>query len=96
MNTEVEKGIWKDEIIERQYYGDIISDYRKRQNSGEVNDNINIAMSVSIIADPFANNNCASMVYAEIMGSRWRITDIQIQFPRLLLTIGGVYNGNTP
>lgn len=95
ISTEVEKGVWVEEVVERPYYGDAFRDYRKRQNSGGINDNINIANTISIVADPFAVNNCSTMLYAEFMGSRWKVTDIQVQFPRLLLSIGGVYNGHT-
>ena len=93
ISAETEPGIWENTIIERNYFGDMISDRRKRQNSGEVNDNINLANVISIIADPFAYQNCSNMAYVEIMGSKWKITDIEIQSPRLLLTVGGVYNG---
>lgn len=95
VTAETEPGLWEDTIVEREYYGDMISDRRKRQTSGEVNDNINLANVISIIADPFAYENCSSMVYAEIMGAKWKITDIEVQYPRLILTIGGVYNGDS-
>lgn len=92
---ETEPGVWKDTIVARDYYGDLISDKYMRQLSGNVNDDINLTSVISIIADPFAYENCSHMAYAEIMGARWKITDIDIKPPRLNLTIGGVYNGNT-
>lgn len=92
---ETEPGVWEDTIIEKNYYGDLISDKRKRQSSGNVNDNINLANVISIIADPFAIENCSHMAYAEIMGAKWKITEVEVQYPKLILTIGGVYNGNT-
>lgn len=95
VTAETEPGLWEDTIVEREYYGDMISDRRKRQTSGEVNDNINLANVISIIADPFAYENCSRMVYAEIMGAKWKIIDIEVQYPRLILTIGGVYNGDS-
>ena len=95
VTAETEPGLWEDAIVEHEYYGDMISDRRKRQTSGEVNDNINLANVISIIADPFAYENCSRMVYAEIMGAKWKITDIEVQYPRLILTIGGVYNGDS-
>ena len=93
ITKETEPGLWEPKIIERTYYGDIISDLRKRQNSGEVNDNINLSNVISIVADPFVIQNCSLMAYVEIMGAKWKITDVDIQYPRLTLTIGGVYNG---
>ena len=95
VTAETEPGLWEDTIVEREYYGDMISDRRKRQTSGEVNDNINLANVINIIADPFAYENCSRMVYADIMGAKWKITDIEVQYPRLILTIGGVYNGDS-
>lgn len=92
---ETEPGVWEDTIVVRDYYGDLTSDRRKRQSSGNVNDDINLANVISIIADPFAIENCSHMAYAEIMGAKWKITEVEVQYPRLILTIGGVYNENT-
>ena len=92
---ETEPGVWEDTIVTRDCYGDLISDKYRRQSSGNVNDDINLTSVISIIADPFAYENCSHMAYAEIMGARWKITDIDVHPPRLNLTIGGVYNGNT-
>lgn len=91
--VETEPGIWEEQIIVKPYFGDVMSNRWKRQNSGEVNDNVNISTIISILADAFANENCSEMVYAEYMGTKWKITDIEPQYPRLLLTLGGVYNG---
>lgn len=96
IQKESEPGIWEDEIIERDYYGDLLTDNRKRQTNNNVLDEITLSNMVSIIADPFAYNNCSCMAYAEIMGARWKISEVEVKPPRLNLTIGGVYNGNTP
>lgn len=94
VTAETEPGIWEEQIVERDYYGDITSDRRKRQNSQGVNDDLSLSNVISIIADPFAYENCSHMAYTEIMGTKWKISDIEVQYPRLILTIGGVYNGN--
>lgn len=91
---ERESGIWDDEIVSYSYCGDLIVDRRKRQSSGKVNDDINIANTISFVADPFAIENCSNMVYVEFSGNKWKITDVEVQYPRLLLSVGGVYNGN--
>ena len=96
IQEESEPGIWEEEIVERDYYGDLLADNRKRQTNSNVLDEITLSNMVSIIADPFAYNNCSCMAYAEIMGARWKITEVEVKPPRLNLTIGGVYNGNTP
>ena len=91
ITEETEPGIWEETIVEREYYGDMTSDRRKRQNSGEVNDDINLANVISIVADPFAYQNCSNITYVEIMGSKWKVSDVEVQRPRLILTVGGVY-----
>ena len=96
--TETSPGIWESGgVVEHEYYGDIISDRRKRQNFGEINDTLNLADVVSILADPFAYDNCSRIVYVEIMGTRWKVTEIDpSQRPRLILTVGGEWYGDTP
>lgn len=94
ITAETEPGIWENTIVEREYYGDMISDRYKRHNSGEVNDNISLANTISIIADPFAYQNCAHITYVEYLGAKWKVSDIDAsQRPRLILTMGEVYNG---
>ena len=85
-------GIYEEKIIENQYFGDVIRNSRRLQERSKVNDDINISNQISIIADPFANNNFHAMRYVEFMGAKWKITDVEVQYPRLLLTIGGLYN----
>lgn len=92
-SVEVEPGYWEEQIIEKQYTGDVIMHSVKRQNSEGVNQNINISSSISIIANPFANKHCSEMTYITYMGAKWKITDITPEFPRLKLTIGDLYNG---
>ena len=94
INTvEVEPGIWEEQIVERPYYGDLTRNTSRYQTSGGVNDNINVNNNISIVADPYANENFQHMRYAEFMGTKWKITNVEIQYPRIILTIGGVYNG---
>lgn len=92
-NVEAKPGFWVEEITERSYYGDSYRNTRLLQNSGDINDNINIGNQISIIADPYANHNFHAMRYVEFMGSNWKITNVEVQFPRLILTIGGLYHG---
>ena len=91
--VETEPGIWIDDIFEYTYYGDIIRNTRSLQPSGGVNDNINVSNSISIIADPYAMKTFHSIRYVEFMGTKWKVTNVEVQYPRLILTIGGVYNG---
>lgn len=90
---ETKPGVWKEQITERMYFGDLTRNTRKLQSTDQLNDDINVANEVSIVADPFANENFHSMKYVEFMGAKWKITSVEVQYPRLILTVGGVYNG---
>lgn len=93
-NIEYEPGCWEPSIVERHYYGDLVRNVSKRQNSGEVNDNINISNNFSIVADPYANNNLHAMCYIEYLGTKWKVENVEVQFPRLVITVGGLWNEN--
>ena len=94
--VEKEPGIWVEQITERPYYGELGRNTRRLQSSGSVNDNVNVVNEISIIADPYANQNFHCMRYVEFMGARRKIETVDVQYPRLVLTIGGVYNGESP
>lgn len=95
VTEEVEPGIYKEKITERYYYGDLIRNSRRLESSTTVNDNINISNEISIVADPFADLNLYAMRYIEFKGARWKVNNVSVQPPRLILTIGGLYNGPT-
>ena len=86
-------GIWVETITERSYYGDVIRNSRRLESAGQVNDNVVVSNQISIVADPFANQNFHAIRYAEFMGAKWKITNVEVQYPRLILTLGGIYNG---
>ena len=91
--VETKPGVWVDQIKPRAYFGDVTRNTRMLQSSGQVNDNINVSNLISIVADPYANQNFHSIRYAEYMGTKWKVTNVDVQYPRLILTLGGVYNG---
>lgn len=93
ITKETSPGVWKPSIVERMYSGDLVRNTtRKLESSGEVNDNITISNDISIVADQFAIENFGSMIYAEFMGTKWKISSVEVQYPRLLLSLGGVCN----
>lgn len=85
-------GNWTEHITERTYYGDLIRNSRKLQSSGNQNDNIVISNEISIVADPFAKENFHAIRYAEYMGTKWKVSSVDVQYPRLTLSLGEVYN----
>ena len=90
--AETAPGVWEESITVREYYGDIIRNSRRLQSGDKVNDDLNISNQLSIVSDPYGNENFHAMRYAEFMGAKWKVTDVEVQYPRLLLTLGGVYN----
>lgn len=91
---EVTPGDWQPIKTERQYYGDVLrNSSRWSTSSDSTNDDLNISNQISIVADEFAYHNSHLMKYVEFMGVNWKITNVEVGRPRLILTIGGVYNG---
>jgi hypothetical protein len=93
--SETAPGVWTEGITERTYSGDVVRNSKRWQSGESLNDNLTVNNEISIIADPFAFSNFHTMKYIKWMGGSWKITNIDIQRPRLRLTIGGIYNGET-
>jgi hypothetical protein len=91
--VETKPGVWDEQIVERKYYGDVIRNTRRLQSADKTTDDINVSNVISIVADPYAVNNFHSIRYAEFMGAKWKVSDVDVQHPRLSLTLGGLYNG---
>lgn len=90
--VETSPSVFNEKVIERPYYGDIGRDTRRLQTSDKVNDDITISNQLSIVSDPYACDNFHSMRYATYLGTKWKITDVEVQFPRLILSLGSEYN----
>lgn len=89
---EIVPGVYKPQVVSRQYSGDAIELSSRWQNSQNQNDNLTLDVKISIIADPFAYENFAHIVYVEYMNSKWKVTSAKPNYPRIELTVGGVYN----
>lgn len=90
--VETAPGVWEEAITERNYYGDVKKLSRRLQQTETLNDNITINHEISIVADPYAYENFHTMRYVKWMGASWKVTTVDVQRPRLNLTIGGIYN----
>lgn len=90
---EVKPGVWDEVITERLYFGDVNKLSRRLRTDDKVIDNINISNEISILADPFAYENFSTIKYVEYMGAKWKVTNVEVKFPRLTLVTGGIYNG---
>lgn len=90
--VEVRPGVWEEQIIEKHYRGDVLRNTRRLQSTDKINDDVNISNEISIVADPFANGNFHSIRYVKIFDAKWKVTNVDVQNPRLILTLGGLYN----
>ena len=97
VSTEVPEGsgIWKDVVNEKNYRGEVSRNIKRWDGNQYLNDNLNINNTISIIADPYASNNLFSIRYVKWMGSYWKVSSAEVQYPRIVLNLGGVYNGPT-
>ena len=93
LDVETQPGVWTPDITEKNYYGDIVRDNRKIVDNSQINDSLNISNNISVVSNSFMLENMAFMKYITFMKSKWNITSVDIKPPRLILTIGGLYNG---
>lgn len=91
--VEVQPGVWSQVITERSYFGDSMRNSRTLQGSNQVIDNISVNSQISIVADPYAYHNFHTMIYVEFMENLWKVATVDVQSPRLVLTLGGIYTG---
>lgn len=97
VSQETSAGVFTDSITEKYYRGDIVQDVRRREPaSDQINDNINVSNRISIIGDRYSLEYFSAIRYVTWMNVRWKVTNIEINSPRIILTIGGVYNGPSP
>lgn len=89
-------GVWEPVIVQKQYYGEILRNTRRLESSDKVNHDVNISNRISIVADPYARENFHQMRWVEFMGAKWVITDVEVEYPRLILSVGGLYTEEEP
>lgn len=91
-DTETAPGVWEVQSVERPYSGDVLQNFMRYETSQYLNDNITVSNQISIIGDPYAYKNFHTIKYIWYMGARWKVMNVDVKHPRLILTIGGVYN----
>lgn len=91
---ETSNGVWEDVIEERPYRGDVLQSYRYWEDAStnnQLNDNLMISNRISIVSDPYAVQNLYKMKYLVWNKTKWKITGADVQYPRVILTISGVW-----
>ena len=93
--AETVPGVWDEVIVERPYYGDVVRITRRLQGGEHLNDNITVSNEISIVSDPYALQNFHAIRYVAWMGTNWKVTSVEVQYPRLILSIGDESHGPT-
>lgn len=95
-SVETAPGVWSDVIVEKFYYGTVIRDTRQLRDGQNLNNDLSVSNSISIVATEFASDHILDIRYLKWKGVLWKVSDVEVQSPRLLLRLGEVYNGLTP
>lgn len=93
IDVETYPGVWEEQITEHEYFGDVVKNKTSIQQTSTINAGISISNSISIVGNPYAYEHFYAIRYVTYLGKKWTVTAVEIERPRLLLTIGGLYNG---
>lgn len=85
--------VWESVEIPKEYFGDLVRSQRRWTNGESVNENLEISNEISILLDDFIKENLGAIKWVEVMGQKWKVNSITLEYPRVRLTLGGVYNG---
>lgn len=85
--------IWKDTIVERSYFGDVVRNTRRLEPGEQANPSITLGNSFSVVMDEYLTEHYHNIKYLRWEGVLWTVTSVQVQRPRLIIDIGEVYNG---
>lgn len=89
-------GVHKDRLTEHSYFGDVVDSSRKLDVTEKITGDISVNKTISIVADAYANDHFMWIKYVEWAGVLWVVTSVEPKRPRLILSLGSVYNGPTP
>ena len=92
ITEESEPGVYEPVTRSKKYYGEVIRNYRRWESSTQINDSVSISNQISIVADKFAYENLQAMRWVEYLSAKWKINSVDVQYPRLVLEIGGLYH----
>lgn len=94
--VETEPGVYEDnDPILRDYYGDVIKNYKRDNSASTSNPDISISNQLSVVADPFLLNSFHEILYVTFMGTKWSVSSVDIQYPRMVIDFGNKYGEDT-
>lgn len=89
-NIEVKPGLFENTMIYKTYKGDVIRNYKRNQDGSKVNSDLSVNNLISIVADPYAREHFFKIKCVEWQGAMWKVSSVEVQWPRLNLELGGL------
>ena len=90
--VETKPGIWEEQVEEKGYYGDLIRNIGRYNGSNKVNADFTLNNQISIVTDPYALENLQFIKFVRFLGTAWVVSSIDVEYPRLVLSLGDIYN----
>lgn len=91
--VETAPGVWKEQVTEHNHSGDVLKYTRRVQSADKMTDDVVVNIQISMVADPYATDHFQHIRYVKFKGVKWEVATIDFPYPRIILTLGGVYNG---
>jgi hypothetical protein len=91
MQVETEPHVWEEQVVKKPAMGDLLEFSKNNDQSSNINTDISLSNQLSIVMDPFLQNNFQNILYVTICGSKWTVSSVKVRYPRLLLSFGKLY-----
>lgn len=88
---EISPGVWQPKNNSRKMRGDIIRQTSNNQNDMKVNNDTTLSHRVSLVGDAYAFSNYYDIKWIDIDGYRWKVSSVEVQRPRIIVSLGGPY-----
>lgn len=90
---ETSPGIWSSVEKSVMMKGELIRQSSNNRDAGKVNSDITLNHRVSLMGDSYSFDNYYNIKWVMVDKVKWEVSSIEIQRPRLILAIGGLWNG---
>ena len=88
-----DSGIYKASVVERVHTGVIVKHRRNQDNATSINGVMSVNNDISIVGDPYALEHLHNLKYIRWNNVCWTVTSVETDTPRIIVSIGEVYNG---
>lgn len=89
---ETVPGVWSPVENPRTMKGEIIRQSSTNPDHGKINSDISLNHRVSLWGDAYAFDSYYAIKWIQIDGRKWEVTSVEIKRPRIIVTVGGLWN----